>query len=76
MVERLHAIDDELIKCISQLQSVLPGCEYDEYVDIILNANNGGLRRGQVRPDAFVRKRPTVSETSQPDPTPEVTDTV
>lgn len=76
MVERLHAIDDELVHCMSQLQSVLPGCEYDEYFDIILNADHRGLRHGQVRPDAFVRKRPAVPETSQPDPTPEVPDIV
>ncbi len=58
MVHRINAIDNEILSCMTQLQSIMPEYMYDEYLGVYLDSdvNGGGLRDGQVRPSRFTRK--------------------
>jgi ADP-sugar diphosphatase len=73
MAYRINAIDNEILNCISQLQSISPECVNDEYFETLLNAEQPpGLRRGQVRPNGVARRNYSLvpPRVSPPNPAP------
>jgi ADP-sugar diphosphatase len=69
MAYRINAIDNEILNCIGQLQSISPECVNDEYFETLLNAEGRSLAPGQVRPPAFRRQPRTVPPPQPPRPT-------